>query len=130
MSVVKSFQIKKYQVHFYQTLVQNWFGCEAKIVCIVECYEDEGGEWGDGNYLCRIYFLTEDSETPPNFNQPQNNAGGIFLRAKELGPLLEVLRNEKPVSAYLNSEYPDHNQIFTGLEPVGEEERMAVFFRK
>jgi hypothetical protein len=129
MSVIKSYQIKKYQVYFYRPFLMNWSGVTAKIVCIVECYEAEDGTWGDGNYLCRAYFLTEDSEVPDSFHQPENYAGGLFLRAKELSPFLDILRNEKPVSVYLNSVNPEHNQIFTGLEPVGEEERKARLFR-
>jgi hypothetical protein len=129
MSDVKSYQIKNYLVHFYRPFVQNWFGSEAEIVCIVECLEDENGHWGDGDYMCRVYFLTEDSEMPTSFHQPQNNVGGIFMRAKELEPVLDVLRNEKPVSVYLNKERPERNKIYTGLEPVGEEERRAAFFR-
>lgn len=128
MAVVKSYHIKKYKVYFYRTLQMNWFGVTANIVSIVECYEDDEGAWGDGKYLCRLYFLTEDSEVPPSFHQPENDAGGIFLRAQELGPILDVLRNEQPVSVYLHSGYPEHNKLFTGLEPVGEEEHKAMFF--
>lgn len=127
---IKSYHIKSYQVYFYRPHLANWFGVDAEIACIIECFEDEAGHWGDGDHMCRAYFLTEDSEIPPSFYQPQNYGGGIFMRAKELGPVLDVLRNEKPVSVYLNSEHPEHNKIFTGLEPVGEEERRAMLFRK
>ena len=128
MSVVKSFKIKKYQIHFYREFTMNWFGVDAKIVCLVECYENKDGTWGNGNYLCRVYFLTDDSEVPVSFHQPANNAGGLFLRSRELGPFIDVLRNEKPVSVYLHSDHPEYNKIFTGLEPVGEEEHKAMFF--
>jgi hypothetical protein len=108
----------------------NWFGVDAEIMAIIECFEDEAGHWGDGDHMARVYFLTDESEMPPCFYQPQNFGGGIFMRASELNPVLDVLRNEKPVKVYLNSEHPEHNKIFTGLEPVGEEERRAVFLRK
>lgn len=130
MSVVKSYHIKSYQVYFYRPHVANWFGVDAEIVSIIECFEDEDGHWGDGDYLCRLYFLTDESEIPPNFHQPTSYGGGIFLRARELDPVLDILRNEKPVSIYLHAGYPEYNKIFTGLEPVGEEERRAVFLRK
>ena len=130
MSVVKSFQIKRYQVHFYRQFPMNWFGVTAKVVCIVECFENEAGTCGDGSYFCRAYFLTEDSEVPNSFYQPQNYGGGIFLRANVLGPFLDMLRNEKPVRVYLNSSHPEHNQIYTGLEPVGEEEHRAMFLMR
>lgn len=129
MSVVKSYQVKKYQVHFYRQVTMNWFGVDAKIVCIVELYENEAGTWGDGDYLCRVYFVTEDSEVPVAFHQPENYAGGLFLPVSELGPFIDVLRNEKPVSVYLNSDHPEYSEIFTWLETVGEEERRPAFFR-
>ncbi|MGD8605426.1 MAG: hypothetical protein PVF49_12735 [Anaerolineales bacterium] len=130
MSVVKSYHIRSYKVQFYNPLIMNWFGVEAEIVSIIECFEDEEGHWGDGKYMCRLYFLTEDSEMPPSFHQPQNYAGGIFMRANVLGPVLDVLRNEKPVSIYLSSQHPENNMIYTGLEPIGEEEGRDLFFRK
>lgn len=80
--------------------------------------------------MCRVYFLTDDSPMPPSFHQPQNFAGGIFLHARELEAVLDVLRHEKPVSIYLHNQHPECNQIFTGFEPVGEEERRAFFIRK
>jgi hypothetical protein len=127
---IKSYQIKKYQVHFYRPFVMTWFGVDAEIVGIIECFEDEAGHWGDGDHMCRAYFLTEESDMPPSFYQPQAYGGGIFMRAKELSPVLDVLRNEKPVSVYLNSEHPEQIKMYTGLEPTGEEERSALFFRK
>jgi len=37
-------------------------------------------------------------------------------------PFVDLLRNEKPVYAYLNSDIPAWNSIRTTQEPVGEEE--------
>jgi len=127
MSVVKSFQIKKYKLHFCRPLPMAMFGVTAEVVCIIECYEAEDGAWGDGMYLCRLYFVSEQSELPPSFHQPAGNVGGLFLRAKELDPVIDMLRYEKPVSVYLHSEHPEYNKIFTGLEPIGEEEHEVVF---
>jgi hypothetical protein len=39
-----------------------------------------------------------------------------------MGPFVDLLRNEKPVMAYLNSHKPQWNQFSTGKEPVGEAE--------
>jgi hypothetical protein len=36
---------------------------------------------------------------------------------------VDLVRNEKPVYAYLNSDKPQWNSISTSNEPVGEEER-------
>ena len=51
-----------------------------------------------------------------------NKVGLIFLPFHEMEPFVDLLRNEKPVTAYLNSDSPQWNQLFTGKEPVGEAE--------
>jgi hypothetical protein len=35
---------------------------------------------------------------------------------------VDLLRNEKPLKIYLNSDKPEWNQLLTGDEPVGEGE--------
>jgi len=127
---IRNFRIKRYKVIFYQPSVRTWGSFNIRVTTIVECFENEEGHWGEAlsnEGFLRAYFLSEDSEVPNPFYLPQNDVGGIFLRAKELGPFIDILRNEKPVSVFLDSEHPERNQIFTGLEPVGEEERWAVF---
>ena len=51
-----------------------------------------------------------------------NKVGAIFLPFKEMPPFVDLLRNEKPIYAYLNSDKPEWNYVRSGPEPVGEEE--------
>ena len=51
-----------------------------------------------------------------------NKVGALFLPFKEMGPFLDMLRNEKPIWAYLNSDKPEWISLKTSKEPVGEEE--------
>jgi hypothetical protein len=128
---LRNFRIKQYKVIFHQPHHQNMHGSDIEYICTIECFENEKGHWGEANSnqgFFRVYILTENSEVPDSFYQPQNDVGAFFFRARELGPLMDVLRNEEPVSVYFNSEHPDWNHIFTGLEPVGEEEHRARFF--
>ena len=53
---------------------------------------------------------------------PDAKIGFSFLPESHYSRYIDLLRNEKPVFAYLNSEYPDINRLYTGTEPVGEEE--------
>lgn len=48
--------------------------------------------------------------------------GAIFLPFKEMAPLVDLVRNKKPVYAYMNSDRPQWNSLKTSKEPVGEEE--------
>ena len=51
-----------------------------------------------------------------------NKVGAIFLPFKEMGPIADLLRNEVPIYAYLNSNTLAWTGIRTTEEPVGEEE--------
>ena len=53
---------------------------------------------------------------------PANEVGAIFLPFREMAPFVDLLRNEKPIYAYLNSDPPQWNSLETRQEPVGEEE--------
>ncbi len=52
----------------------------------------------------------------------KNNVGALFLPFEELGGFVDLVRNEKPVFAYLNSDKPEWISVRTSKEPVGEEE--------
>jgi len=72
--------------------------------------------------LVIAYFLTDNSPIPGPVYSVANKVGLIFLPFHEMEPFVDLLRNEKPVTAYLNSDSPQWNQLFTGKEPVGEAE--------
>lgn len=92
----------------------TWNNVTIKARGYVTCYG------GDHRFIA--YFLTDDSPVPKPTYVVGNKVGAIFLPFKEIGPFVDLLRNEKPVYAYLNSEKPDWNSIKTSKEPVGEEE--------
>ena len=79
--------------------------------------------------LCRgktyhvvIYVLADSSPVPDNSFLPQHRRGTIFVPRWQYEWFLDLLRNEKPVFCYLNSDTPRWNSIYTGQEPVGEQE--------
>jgi hypothetical protein len=76
-----------------------------------------------GDHTSAIYFLTEDSYVPKCSYLPAYKRGVIYLPFKDMPPFVDMLRNEKPIYAYLNSERPEWNQLNTSAEPVGEAER-------
>jgi len=95
-------------------LTATWSGTRIKARGLVACYG------GDHRFIA--YFLTEDSPVPDSVYVVNNRVGAIFLPFNEMEPFVDLLRNEKPIYAYLNSDRPEWNNISTALEPVGEEE--------
>lgn len=111
---IKKFKVANYEVELGHGLTATWSGIKIKARGIVACY----GE--DHRFIA--YFLTEDSPVPNPVYVIQNKVGAIFLPFNEMSPFVDLLRNEKPIYAYLNSTRPEWNHISTSKEPVGEEE--------
>jgi hypothetical protein len=82
---------------------------------IVACY-------GQGGYTFLIYLAAPGSVTaPPRYNS-NRKIGSINVPVDEMNHYVDILRNEKPVYLYMNSENPQWNHIRTSKEPVGEGE--------
>lgn len=111
---IKRFLVDRYKVGLGHAMSATWSGSTIKARGYVTCY----GE--DHRFI--VYFLTDDSPIPKPVYVVRNKVGAIFLPFKEMRPFVDLLRNEKPVYAYLNSDKPQWNSIKTSLEPVGEEE--------
>jgi len=112
--VIKRFLVSRYQIKLGHALSATWSGTRIKARGIVACYG------ADHRFIA--YFLTDDSPVPKPVYVVANKVGAIFLPFKEMEPFIDLLRNEKPIYAYLNSDRPDWNSISTSMEPVGEEE--------
>lgn len=110
----KRFLVDRYEIKLGHALTATWSGVQIKARGIVACYG------GDHRFIA--YFLTDESPVPGPVYVIQNRVGAIFLPFHELGPFVDMLRNEKPVNAYLDSDKPQWNQLYTGKEPVGEAE--------
>jgi hypothetical protein len=111
---IKQFTVESYEISLGHAMTAGWGGVTIKARGVVACYG------GDHRFIA--YFLTDDSPIPGPVYIVANKVGAIFLPFKEMGPFVDLLRNEKPVTAYLNSDKPQWNQLSTGKEPVGEAE--------
>ena len=112
--VIKKFLVSRYQLKLGHEMSATWSGKRIKARGIVACYGEE--------HRFIAYFLTSDSLVPDPVYVVNNKVGAIFLPFKEMCPFVDMLRNEKPIYAYLNSDKPEWNSISTSMEPVGEEE--------
>ena len=79
--------------------------------------------WNDDNkYIGTAYFYRDGQEIPNNSSYEKTSPMRTYLRMHErqIDSVVDMLRNEKPCKAYYNS--PTFALIYTGREPVGEEE--------
>lgn len=69
-----------------------------------------------------IAFFKEGQVIPDNSEDTTRFPTRVYLRASEnqLDRIVDMLRNEKPCYVRYNS--PTHAFVYTGTEPVGEEE--------
>jgi len=111
---VKRFLVSSYQVKLGHGMSSTWSGVDIVARGVVSCH-------GEG-YKFIAYFLTDDSPVPDPVYKVNDRVGAIFLPFEDMPPFVDLLRNEKPIYAYMNSDKPEWNSISTSLEPVGEEE--------
>ena len=77
-------------------------------------------EGDDHRFL--MYFLTEDSPIPNPFYNVATKTAAIFLPFGDMCQFVDLLINEEPIYAYLDSDRPLWNYIGTTREPIGEGE--------
>lgn len=111
---VKRFMVSSYQVKLGQAMSSTWSEVDIKARGVISCH-------GEGHKFI-AYFLAEDSPVPDPVYKVNDKVGTIFLPFADMPPFIDLLRNEKPIYAYMNSDKPQWNSIGTSLEPVGEEE--------
>ena len=111
---VKQFLVEEYQVRLGHALNATFGSTTIRARGIVACF-------GRAHQFI-AYFLTDDSPVPNPFYAEAERVGAIFLPFREMGPFVDLLRNEAPIYAYLNSDKPAWNSIRTAEKPVGEEE--------
>lgn len=110
----KTFVVHNYKVAAGVAMTATWGGTSIKAQGYLACR-------GSDHRLI-VYGLTEQSQVPPPMYVVGNKVGAIFVPFHELAAYIDLVRNEKPVYAYLNSDKPEWINLRTAAEPVGEEE--------
>jgi hypothetical protein len=111
----KTFSVTRYVYQVGYKNTATWGGTHILIQGYVACY-------GDSDRFI-VYGLHPDSPVPasPVYNV-SGNVGAIFVPFAELSNYVDIVRNEKPVYATLNSDRPEWMGLRTSSEPTGEEE--------
>lgn len=112
---IHNFQITSYTMKLAGTMGANFEGKDIKIRGIIQCK-------GTNNQSVVVYFLADDSHVPAATTNFGGKWGMIFLPKELLAPWTDMLRNEKPLYGYVNTDYPERTSVATTNEPVGEEE--------
>lgn len=111
----KTFAIESYVVSTGYGIPATWNGVTIKAQAYLACY-------GSGGDRLIAYFLAPDSPVPQPIYDVPRRTGAIFLPFSDMAPYVDLVRNESPVFAHLNSEHPEWIALRTAREPVGEEE--------
>lgn len=109
-----TFQVNTYEIKIAREMNASAGGLSLKFPAYIVC---RGAE-----YHTVIYCLDDTSPVPANTFVPTFKRGTIFIPRWQFEWFVDLLRNEKPVYCYLNSDTPKWNSLYTGPEPVGEAE--------
>ena len=108
-----TFEVKSYEITLAYELSGGGGGPKSRGVVVCN---------GDNGYRFAIYFAAPGSQMAPPRYFPETKFGSINVPVDEMSHYVDLLRNEKPIFAYLNSDKPEWNNIATTKEPIGEEE--------
>ena len=125
MGYVK-FKLEKYSVRLSPQEKEIKIGdTTAKLIATISC----SGKHDGSLHMANLMFLAENSPTPKDYIDLNTFQGQFFIPYKlhqKFEWFLDILRNERPVYFYL-SETPGDSYLYTGDEPVGDEESPLLF---
>ena len=78
--------------------------------------------WRDRGLIAEVTFIDDTAPVPAPIFSPDLNSAKITFRRSTLTDLIDMLRNESPVSVTINDQPPGFVFIHTGTEPAGEGE--------
>jgi hypothetical protein len=78
--------------------------------------------WGDSAQIADVNFVGEGSPVTAPVIAADLNSAVVSFKSSALPDLIDMLRNETPVSVTINNQPPGFVFIHTGQEPVGEGE--------
>lgn len=107
--VQTTFRVESYKVVLGRELVSPE---GFKFFAVIRCEGAEG-------IVSSFAFLRSDSPPAKNTYDPEEKYGMTYLPPEQYLLYLDLLRNENPVFAYLDSDEPEYNSLHTLREPVG-----------
>ena len=77
---------------------------------------------GEDFMSMNVYFVDDESPMPDPVLSRDGNVATLFLRRELMPVWIDVLRNEKPIFAVIDTAQPSASHIATKSELIGEEE--------
>ena len=108
---VKTYPIQTYEVYLGRALKAGPRVFQA----IIGCRGHQGDTLG-------LYFAATGTPLPANTSSADATAAAVYLPAEQFTWYVDLLRNEGPVRAYVNTQDPAANHLYSGPEPVGDAE--------
>ena len=112
---LRTFLVTSYTIKLSDKLSATFGATTLKARGIVSCI-------GADNQRVVAYFLSPDSPIPAPTTTIEGRWGPVFLPEESMAVWIDMLRNEKPLYGYINTEHPEWTSVSTTEEPVGEEE--------
>ena len=78
--------------------------------------------WGSQGKIADVNFVDDIAPVPAPVLSADLSSATIYFKRSILPGLIDMLRNESPVSVTINNQPPGFVFVHTGLEPVGEGE--------
>ena len=79
--------------------------------------------WGARGRVADIWFVDDGTAVPAPVLAADLASANISFKRSALPALIDMLRNESPVSVKINNQPPGFVFVHTGLEPAGEGEQ-------
>ena len=112
---IRRFPITRYTIKLGDRLSASFGGTKIFARGLISCI-------GPDNQRVVAYFLADDSPVPSPTTTIGGKWGPVFLPKELMRQWADMLRNEKPLYGYINTDYPEWTSVSTSKEPVGEEE--------
>ena len=79
--------------------------------------------WNGTTLVASIAFVDDTAAVPPPSLAADLSSATASFKRSALAGLIDMLRNESPVSVTINNQPPGFVFVHTGLEPTGEGEQ-------
>ncbi len=112
---ITQFEVTSYIIYLGDKLSATFGGTTIKARGVISCI-------GSDNRRVVGYFLADDSPVPTPTTTIGGKWGPVFLPKELMSIWVDMLRNEKPIYGYINTDHPEWTQISTSAEPIGEQE--------
>ncbi|MEA2071003.1 MAG: hypothetical protein U9O98_06895 [Asgard group archaeon] len=113
-----NYEIDEYGLRLWQLTNMNYLGETVKIQGEINCR----GKYKRKEFRFIIAFIPDAIRPPQPIVNMEYRLVILFVHIKNCQPYIDMLRYEKPIYGYVDTENPSNCCITTSGEEIGEEE--------